>query len=48
MSFVGEVTGAFGRLDKYPNIKACVERFQARPAYKAALEKGGTYSFARG
>ena len=48
MSFVGEVVGAFGRLDAYPNIKAWVERFQARPAYKAALEKGGAYSFARG
>jgi glutathione S-transferase len=47
MSFVGEVTGAFGRLDQYPNIKAWVERFQARPTYKAALEKGGAYSFAR-
>jgi glutathione S-transferase len=48
LSFVGEVTGAFGRLDQYPGMKAWVERFQARPAYKAALEKGGTYSFARG
>jgi glutathione S-transferase len=48
MSFVGEVTGAFGRLDAYPNIKAWVERFQARPAYKKALETGGAYSFARG
>ncbi|HEX3700188.1 MAG TPA: glutathione S-transferase [Phenylobacterium sp.] len=47
MSFVGEVLGAFGRLDQYPNIKAWVARFQARPAYKAALEKGGAYSFAR-
>jgi len=47
MSFVGEVTGAFGRLDQYPNIKAWLGRFQARPAYKAALEKGGAYSFAR-
>jgi len=48
LSFVGEVTGAFGRLDQYPSMKAWVERFQARPAYKAALEKGGTYSFVRG
>ncbi|MFC3067811.1 glutathione S-transferase family protein [Phenylobacterium soli] len=48
MSFVGEVLGAFGRLDAYPNIKAWVDRFQARPAYKTALEKGGAYSFARG
>jgi glutathione S-transferase len=47
MSFVGEVLGAFGRLDAYPNIKAWVERFQARPAYQAALEKGGAYSFVR-
>ncbi len=47
MSFVGEVTGAFGRLAQYPNIGGWVSRFQARPAYKAALEKGGAYSFAR-
>jgi glutathione S-transferase len=47
MSFVGEVTGAFGQLDTYPAIKAWVGRFQARPAYKAALEKGGAYSFVR-
>jgi glutathione S-transferase len=48
MSFVGEVLGAFGRLDAYPNIKAWVKRCQARPAYKAALEKGGAYSFVQG
>lgn len=48
MSFVGEVLGAFGRLAQYPNIEAWVARFQKRPAYKAALEKGGAYSFARG
>lgn len=45
MSFVGEVLGAFGRLAAYPNIQAWVKRLQARPAYKAALEKGGAYSF---
>jgi glutathione S-transferase len=44
MSFVGEVMRAFGRADRYPNIKAWVERFQARPAYQAALEKGGPYN----
>ena len=44
MSFVGEVTGAFGRLASYPNIAAWLERFQARPAYKTALEKGGPYT----
>ncbi len=47
LSFVAEVMGAFGRLDGYPNMKAWLERFQSRPAYKAALEKGGAYSFAR-
>ena len=44
MSFVGEVTRAFGQSDKYPNIKAWVERFQSRPAYVRALEKGGAYN----
>ena len=44
MSFVGEVTRAFGQSDKYPNIKAWVERFQARPAYVRALDKGGAYN----
>ncbi len=47
MSFVGEVTGAFGQLDTYPNIKAWVGRFQARPAYEEALQRGGHYAFAR-
>jgi glutathione S-transferase len=46
MSFVGEVAGVFGRFAAYPNLKDWVDRFQARPAYKAALEKGGPYSFA--
>ena len=45
--FVGEVAGVFGRFPQYPNIQAWVERAQARPAYKAALEKGGTYAYAR-
>jgi len=44
MSFVGEVARAFGQHDKYPNIKRWVETFQARPAYVAALEKGGAYN----
>ena len=44
MSFVGEVTGAFGLFGTYPNIKAWVDRFQTRPAYKHALEKGGAYN----
>jgi glutathione S-transferase len=47
LSFVGEVVGVYGRFPQYPAIEAWVTRFQARPAYKAALEKGGAYSFAR-
>ena len=44
MSFVGEVVGAFGRAAQYPNITAWVNRFQARPAYRTALAKGGPYN----
>ena len=44
MSFVGEVARAMGQMDKYPNIKGWVERFQTRPAYVRALEKGGAYN----
>jgi glutathione S-transferase len=44
MSFIGEVTNAFGLLEKYPNLKAWVDRFQARPAYRKALERGGAYN----
>ena len=44
MSFVGEVAGAFGQFANFPNIKGWVDRFQSRPAYRAALEKGGPYN----
>jgi glutathione S-transferase len=47
MSFIGEVAGVFGKLPEYPNLEAWLLRLQARPAYKAALEKGGAYSFVR-
>ena len=46
MSFVGEVARAFGKLAERPNLAAWVQRFQARPAYKAALERGGAYNLA--
>ncbi len=42
-SFVVEVAKNFGALAQYPNLTAYVERLHARPAYKAALEKGGPY-----
>ncbi len=46
MSFVGEVAGARGNRENYPNLDAWVKRFQALPAYRRALERGGPYSFA--
>jgi glutathione S-transferase len=47
MSFVGEVAGARTDRASYPNLDAWVRRFQQRPAYRKALERGGPYSFAR-
>ena len=44
MSFVGEA--ARGLRARYPNMDAWVQRFQQRPAYQRALERGGPYSFA--
>jgi glutathione S-transferase len=44
MSFAGEVGRAFGRLADKPNLDAWVGRLHARPAYKRALERGGTYN----
>ena len=44
MSFVGEA--ARGLRADYPNIDAWVKRFQARPAYRRALERGGPYGLA--
>jgi glutathione S-transferase len=32
-------------LDKFPNLARFLERMQARPAYKRALERGGPYAF---
>ena len=44
MSFVGEA--ARGLRANYPHMDAWVRRFQARPAYRRALERGGPYSMA--
>ena len=46
MSFVGEAAGAYGRRAAFPHLDAWVQRFQARPAYRAALVRGGPYRFA--
>jgi glutathione S-transferase len=46
LSFVGEVAGARADRAAYPKLDAWVRRFRARPAYQAALARGGPYSFA--
>jgi glutathione S-transferase len=45
MSFIGELAKARGKLDRYPNLAAWVDRLQARPAYKKAIEQGGEYTY---
>ncbi|NVJ98038.1 MAG: glutathione S-transferase [Alphaproteobacteria bacterium] len=42
--FVLEAANVRGGLAPYPNLQAFLERMQARPAYKNAIEKGGPYS----
>jgi glutathione S-transferase len=46
LSFVGELAAARFGVAGYPNIAGWMQRFQTRPAYKAALTRGGPYSFA--
>ena len=46
LSFVGEFAAARFGISDYANIEAWMKRFQARRAYKAALTRGGAYSFA--
>jgi glutathione S-transferase len=46
LSFVGEIAGARADRAAYPDLDAWVRRFQARPAYRAALARGGPYSYA--
>ena len=47
MSFVGELAVTFLDTDRYSHLDAWVTRFQARPAYRSALERGGSYRYAR-
>jgi len=44
MSFPLEGLNSSGTLAHFPNLQAYVERFQTRPTYLRALERGGEYS----
>jgi glutathione S-transferase len=47
MSFPLEAaTGRAGLDGRYPRLLAWLERIHARPAYRAALERGGAYAYA--
>jgi glutathione S-transferase len=46
MSFPLETAGARGGTKSRPMVKAFLDRIHARPAYKVALERGGSYDYA--
>ena len=48
LSFVVEIAPLLHPQGSFPNLDAMRSRFQARPAYQAALEKGGDYAFGPG
>ena len=45
LSFPLEAAATTGALGEMANLSAFVERMWARPAYRAALEKGGEYAY---
>jgi len=45
MSFIAELAGAFGKRAAYPAMDAWVKRLHARPAYRAAVARGGAYAY---
>jgi len=46
MSFPLEAVATRADISAKPNVSAFLERIHARPAYKAALERGGPYAYA--
>lgn len=49
LSFPAEIAvKRYDAANRYPKLAAFVADFQARPAYRRALAKGGTYAFAEG
>ena len=47
LSFVIEAGAMRGPLQEYPNLVRLRDRFESRPAFRRALERGGPYKFAR-
>lgn len=45
MSFVVEAGATRGPVAQYPNLVSYMDRIQARPAYRRAIERGGPYRF---
>lgn len=45
LSFVAEIAPLLHPSGSFPNLEAFRVRFQARPAYQRALQKGGAYSY---
>ncbi|PZU45976.1 MAG: glutathione S-transferase [Sphingomonas sp.] len=45
LSFVADIARVFGLRSRYPALDAWAARFQARPAFVRALEKGGSYAY---
>lgn len=46
VSFIAELARALIGIDGYPNMAAWLQRLHARPAFRAAIAKGGDYAFA--
>ncbi|WP_241525653.1 glutathione S-transferase C-terminal domain-containing protein [Pseudophaeobacter leonis] len=46
LSFPAEIAVLQGYRDQLPKLAAYVDHIHARPAYRRAIEKGGTYAFA--
>jgi len=47
LSYIGEVAAVRADRSAYPNLDAWVRRYHARPAWKAAIARGGPYGFAQ-
>jgi len=45
LTFVIQAARMLYTLEKFPNLAAFLQRVQARPAYRRAIERGGAYAF---